>query len=151
MRDIAREANVAQGLLHYYFDTKDQLLEAVVSALLDEHLEGFRAELSGARSARERRSLGLEALRRKALGDKRNWRLLFEVLAGAARYGRARGIATRFGERRALVAAQIGGGDAAAKALVLDALMLGLAAERLAGASDRDVEAAFDAFAELIA
>lgn len=149
MKDIAREAGVAQALLHYYFDTKDRLLEAVVGVLLDEHFERFREELAGAKTERERREIGVQVLRRKVLGDKRAWRLLFEVLANAARDGRERVLASRFAKRRALTAAQIGAPDAEAKALLLDALMLGLAAQRLAGASDREVEAAFAEFLDL--
>ncbi len=145
MKDIAREAGVAQGLLHYYFDTRDRLFSELVVRLLDEHLEHLRRDLASAGSE-ERRALGLGLLRRKVLGEKRTWRLLFEVLASASREGYERPLADRFARRRALVAQMIGGPDADAKALAVDALMLGLAAERLAGASDRDVEAALRAF-----
>ena len=147
MKDIAREAGVAQGLLHYYFDTRDRLFSELVVRLLDEHLERLRRDLASA-SSEERRELGLGLLRRKVLGEKRVWRLLFEVLASASREGYERPLADRFARRRALVAQMIGGPDAEAKALAVDALMLGLAAERLAGASDRDVEAALRAFLE---
>ena len=149
MKDIAREAGVAQALLHYYFDKKERLVEALVARLLDEHLARFRAVLSEG-TARDRRAVGLGVLRRKILGDRAAWRLLFEVLAGGSRDGHEQLLAVRFAERRGLVAAQIGGRGAAARALLLDALMLGLAAERLAGAADRDVEDAFDSFVELV-
>jgi len=125
MKDIAREAGVAQGLLHYYFDGKERLVAALVAGLLDEHLDRFR-------------------------GPKASWRLLFEVLAGSSREGHHRQLAARFAERRGLIAEHIGGRESAARALLLDALMLGLAAERLAGATDRETEDAFDAFVELI-
>ncbi len=147
MKDIAREARVAQGLLHYYFDTRDRLFIELVVRLLDEHLERLRRDLASA-GPEERRALGLGVLRRKVLGEKRSWRLLFEVLASASREGYERPLADRFARRRALVAQMIGGPDAEAKALAVDALMLGLAAERLAGASDRDVEAALGALLE---
>lgn len=145
MKDIAREAGVAQGLLHYYFDTRDRLFSELVVRLLDEHLGNLRRDLASA-GREDRRELGLGVLRRKVLGEKRAWRLLFEVLASASREGYERPLAERFAQRRALVAQMIGGPDAEAKALAVDALMLGLAAERLAGASDRDVEAALGAF-----
>lgn len=148
MKDVAREAQVAQGLLHYYFDTRERLFDALAARLLDRHLARFRDEL--ARSSPERRrDVGLGWLRRRALGDRGAWRLLFDVtLAGSRRRGGA--VAQRFAERRALVAQQIGGANADAKAMVLDALMLGLALERLAGVSDRDAEAALDAFEDLV-
>ena len=149
MKDIAREAGVAQGLLHYYFDGKDKLVEALVARLLDEHLDRFRTVLASA-APRERRAIGLDVLRAKILGPKATWRLLFEVLASGSGAGHHRQLATRFAERRGLVAEHIGGSESAARALLLDALMLGLAAERLAGAADRDVADAFDAFVELV-
>jgi AcrR family transcriptional regulator len=149
MKDIAREAGVAQGLLHYYFDGKERLVSALVTALLDEHLERFRTVLATA-APKDRRALGFDVLRAKILGPRATWRLLFEVLAGGSQDGHHRLLATRFTERRGLVAEHIGGRESAARALLLDALMLGLAAERLAGASDHEVEAAFDAFVELV-
>lgn len=149
MKDIALEAGVAQGLLHYYFDGKERLIEAVISRLLDDHLARFR-EVIGRAAPDERRAIGLDVLRRKTLGSKATWRILFEVLARGARGGQHRLLATRFAERRSLVAAHVGGDAPASHALLLDALMLGLAAERLAGASDREVEDAFNAFVELI-
>lgn len=148
MKDVAREAQVAQGLLHYYFATRERLFDELAARLLDGHLARFRDEL--ARSGPERRrAVGLGWLRRRALGDRGAWRLLFDVLlAGSRRRGGA--VAQRFAERRALVAQQIGGADANAKAMVFDALMLGLALERLSGVSDRDAEAALDAFEDLV-
>lgn len=149
MKDIAREAGVAQGLLHYYFDGKERLVEALVTGLLDEHLDRFRTVLATA-EPQERRAIGLGVLRAKVLGPRATWRLLFEVLASSSREGHHRQLAARFAERRGLIAEHIGGRESAARALLLDALMLGLAAERLAGASDRETENAFDAFVELV-
>lgn len=148
MKDIAREAGVAQGLLHYYFSTRERLMEELVGRLLDQHLARFRADIAGA-STETRRDTGLGVLRRKVLGDKRAWRLLFEALAGASRERYEHALAKRFGERRALLAQVIGGPAAAPRAMLIDALMLGLAAERLAGASESEVDAALGAFTEL--
>lgn len=148
MKDIAREAGVAQGLLHYYFDGKDKLVEALVTRLLDEHLDRFRTVLATA-PPQDRRAIGLEVLREKILGPRATWRLLFELLASGPPEGHRRQLAARFAERRRLVAEHVGGAGPAARALLLDALMLGLAAERLAGATDREVEDAFDAFVAL--
>lgn len=148
MKDVAREAGVAQALLHYYFGTRERLFVELVARLLDRHLARFRSVLAKA-SAERRREVGLDFLRSRTLGDKHSWRLLFEVLASASRDHYGPTLAARFAERRALVAGQLAGDDADAKALVLDALMLGLAAERLAGASEREVEAALTAFEKL--
>jgi AcrR family transcriptional regulator len=50
MKDIAAEAGVAQGLIHYYFGTKEDLLVAVVRNLNDQMLTNIKAgmaEVSG--------------------------------------------------------------------------------------------------------
>ena len=82
MKDIAREAGVAQGLLHYYFDGKERLVEALVSGLLDEHLDRFRTVLATA-APQDRRAIGLDVLRGKILGPRATWRLLFEEIGRA--------------------------------------------------------------------
>ena len=87
MREIAAEAGVAQALLHYYFHTKDALMIAVVRAMLDDQLERLRGELARADTSRGRALAGLAAARDKTLGDKRQWRLFFEVLAADSRSG----------------------------------------------------------------
>lgn len=153
MRDVASEAGVAQALIHYYFATKEALFVSVVRLMLDEQLARLRRELASA-SGEERALRGLSAARDRALGDRRAWRLFFEVLAARSREGAGRDLAAAFEERRVVVAEEIArlapGSDARTLALLLDAVMLGLAAERLAGAPDAEVEAAYDAFVGLL-
>ncbi len=154
MRDVAGEAGVAQGLIHYYYATKDALLVAVVRAMLDEQLARLRKRLEEVRGPpRARAQAGLAAARDKTLGDKRQWRLFFEVLAADSRDGRGK-LAEAFAERRALVSDVVaearGRRDAASVALLVDALMLGLAAERLAGTADAEIEAAYDLFTRMV-
>lgn len=153
MRDVAREAGVAQALIHYYFATKDALFLAVVRVMLDEQLSRLRREI-GAAAGPERALAGLALARDRALGDTRAWRLFFEVLAARSREGAGRELASAFGERHATVADEIKriapAEDARTLALLIDAVMLGLAAERLAGTRDTEVEAAYDAFVGLL-
>lgn len=161
MRDVAREAGVAQALIHYYFAGKDALFLAVVRVMLEEQLARLRREIAGATGA-ERALAGLAVARDRALGDTRAWRLFFEVLAARSREGTGRELASAFAERHATVAEEIERlrskedaragptDDARTLALLVDAVMLGLAAERLAGAKDADVEAAYDAFVALL-
>ena len=155
MRDIASEAGVAQALLHYYFATKEKLLLAVMRVMLTEQLARLRRELEAAPTTRDRLRTGIAAARDRALGDKRAWRLFFEVLAAGSRDGQSSELASAFAERRAVVAEEIArGGDPPVEprtlALLIDALLLGLAAERLAGTPDGDIERAYDAFVELV-
>lgn len=153
MRDIAREAGVAQALIHYYFSTKEALFLSVVRVMLDEQLSRLRREIAGA-SGPERALAGLAVARDRALGDTRAWRLFFEVLAARSREGTGRELASAFAERHAAVAAEIARlepvAEARTLALLVDAVMLGLAAERLAGVKDAEVEAAYDAFVALL-
>ena len=157
MRDVAREAGVAQALIHYYFAGKDALFLAVVRVMLQEQLGRLRREIAGATGA-ERALAGLAVARDRALGDTRAWRLFFVVLAARSREGTGRELASAFAERHATVAEEIArldpqlGSelDARTLALLVDAVMLGLAAERLAGTKDADVEAAYDAFVALL-
>src|SRR5438445_2147864 len=46
MKDIAQEAGVAQGLIHYYFGSKEDLLVAVVRTLNDQMLADIQAGLA---------------------------------------------------------------------------------------------------------
>lgn len=153
MRDVAREAGVAQALLHYYFAGKDALFLAVVRLMLEEQLAKLRREIAGATGA-QRALAGLAVARDRALGDTRVWRLFFEVLSVRSRGGTGRELASAFAERHAVVADEIARlepeQDAHTLALLVDAVMLGLAAERLAGTNDADVEAAYDAFVALL-
>lgn len=158
MRDVAREAGVAQALIHYYFAGKDALFLAVVRVMLEEQLGRLRREIAGA-TGPARALAGLAVARDRALGDTRAWRLFFEVLAARSREGTGRELASAFAERHAAVAEEIARldskrldpkEDARTLALLVDAVMLGLAAERLAGTKDADVEAAYDAFVALL-
>lgn len=40
MKDIAREAGVSQGVIHYYFQTKENLLNELLAWSLQEYLQG---------------------------------------------------------------------------------------------------------------
>jgi AcrR family transcriptional regulator len=153
VRDVAREAGVAQALIHYYFATKEALFLSLVRLMLDEQLTRLRREIAGAEGP-ERALAGLALARDRALGDTRAWRLFFEVLASRSREGAGRELSAAFAERHATVADEIGrvapAEDARTLALLVDAVMLGLAAERLAGTRDAEVEAAYDAFVGLL-
>lgn len=47
MKDIAQEAGVAAGLLHYYFDSKEEILLEVVEAVVGEISESHRDAVKG--------------------------------------------------------------------------------------------------------
>jgi len=48
MRDIASAAGVSHPSVHYYFDTKDQLIVALLDRLLEQFLSGYEERLADA-------------------------------------------------------------------------------------------------------
>ena len=81
MKDIAQEAGIAQGLIHYYFKSKDELVMAVLKQACDEMLaetlEAFRRAEGG---PLERVWPTLEAARERTQHRPEMWRLFFELL-----------------------------------------------------------------------
>jgi AcrR family transcriptional regulator len=81
MKDIAQEAGIAQGLIHYYFRSKDDLVMAVLkqacNEMLSETQEAFRKAEGG---PLERVWPTLEAARERTRHRPEMWRLFFELL-----------------------------------------------------------------------
>lgn len=46
MKDIAQEAGISQGVIHYYFQTKEKLLKELLAWSLQEYLEGALQKIS---------------------------------------------------------------------------------------------------------
>ncbi len=53
VRDIADEADMLSGSLYYYFDSKESMVEEVLTAYLDETVRGYRRAAEEASSAVE--------------------------------------------------------------------------------------------------
>ena len=81
MKDIAHQAGVAQGLIHYYFSSKDELVMMVLKQacgdMLAESLDAFRKAEGG---PLERVWPTLEAARERTRNRPEMWRLFFELL-----------------------------------------------------------------------
>lgn len=60
MKDIAREAGVAAGLLHYYFESKEEILVQVVEQLVDEISESHRGAVKGVSDPLEAVALAMD-------------------------------------------------------------------------------------------
>src|SRR5439155_5284355 len=81
MKDIAGEAGIAQGLIHYYFGSKDDL----VIAVLREACSGLIAETRDAFESAEGSALmriwpTLRIARERCRERPEVWRLFFELL-----------------------------------------------------------------------
>jgi len=72
MKEIAREAGVAPGLLHYYFESKDALLLAVVGELDRQMSEAWTAAVDGIDDPLERLVSALDAAADPAASETTN-------------------------------------------------------------------------------
>ena len=81
MKDIAQEAGVAQGLIHYYFDSKEALLLAVMQGMCGQMLEECRVRFGASTGDPMSRSWSaLEAARDHCTQHPEMLRLMFEMV-----------------------------------------------------------------------
>ncbi|MEA2682714.1 MAG: hypothetical protein QOK05_1042 [Chloroflexota bacterium] len=81
MKDIAREAGIAQGLIHYYFESKESLLLAVMHEMCGQMLEECRARFGASTGDPLARGwAGLEAARTHFVEHPEMLRLMLELL-----------------------------------------------------------------------
>lgn len=85
LRQIAAEAGVALGLLHYYFRSKDDLLLALVSRTIRRNIESLHNALSAARSSTEHLNIGLQGIKRDLERNRDDHVLLLELVVLALR------------------------------------------------------------------
>jgi TetR/AcrR family transcriptional repressor of bet genes len=72
VRDIAREANVRSGIIHHYFDSKDEILATLTAMTFDRHKESLLAVLQQNQGSdpRERLRLGIDFIFLRVAGDR---------------------------------------------------------------------------------
>src|SRR3954471_968795 len=92
---VAREAGVSRGLLHYYFGSKERLLVEVVRRDCEVRLGVLDEQLSGARSADDFISLLVYALEDLVRNDPEFITVVFELFSLARRNEE---IAVEFGD-----------------------------------------------------
>ena len=83
MKDIAAEAGVAQALLHYYFDSKEELLSEVVLAIDNELQAEWKAAVAPISDPLRRVAVGLDTAAAKCSQRPEFWRLLFDLQAAS--------------------------------------------------------------------
>lgn len=79
LKEIAREAGVAPGLLHYYFDSKEELLLEVVQLLDRELTETWQRAVANIDDPLERITAALDAAEARCSQQPEFWRLLFDL------------------------------------------------------------------------
>ncbi len=79
LKDVAREAGVAPGLLHYYFESKQELLLEVVVALEREMTRDWQAAVSNVDDPLERIVAALDHAAQRCSERPEFFRLLFDL------------------------------------------------------------------------
>ena len=79
MKEIAQEVGVAPGLLHYYFDSKEELLTEVVEQLHREVEAEWLAAIDDLSDPLERIATGLDAAEAKCRERPEFFRLMFDM------------------------------------------------------------------------
>lgn len=170
MKQVAREAGVAQGLIHYYFSGKDEmLLEVLLKAAgrYGEEMRRFGGSLPEGESlaeAAEGESLAEAALartRERVSREPERYRLRYELFAlGLRKPELLAGVGELLDNGREGIGATIeriaerdrapvSTGDARALAAVLLACFDGLALQKLADPERFDLEAAYGVLAKM--
>ena len=80
---VAREAGVSRGLLHYYFGSKERLLVEVVRHDCDVRMAALEESLSGARSVDAIIEVLVEALEGMVERDPGAYALIFELFTAS--------------------------------------------------------------------
>ncbi|MCL4817652.1 MAG: TetR family transcriptional regulator [Vicinamibacteria bacterium] len=76
--EIARKADVADGTIYLYFESKEDLLVSLFDTVMKEHIEQARAELLSAPTVHDKlRVIALHHLR--AMGQNRDLAIVFQV------------------------------------------------------------------------
>ena len=81
-KEIARSANVAQGLIHYYFGSKDRLLLEVLKEASERTREEMQRFVAALPEERPRRGMSVLAQQKHRVSHQPEWyRLRFELFA----------------------------------------------------------------------
>jgi AcrR family transcriptional regulator len=96
LKDVAREAKVAPGLLHYYFDSKEELLLEVVMVMEREMVANWKAVVEAVEDPLERIVTGLDHAEARCADQPEFFRLLLDLytvsLCSPALQGRCAGL-----------------------------------------------------------
>jgi AcrR family transcriptional regulator len=110
VRDIAREAKVRSGIIHHYFDSKDEILTTLTAMTFDRYKESLLAllEQNQGSDPRERLRLGIDFMFLRVAGD-RDLIKVFHELWNIAEHNEAlnRSLQTLYRDYRTSVATLI--------------------------------------------
>ena len=155
IKAIAREAEVAPGLLHYYFASKDELLVEVLRGISRRYTETMR-EVIERLPVEQLREAGLNEMLQRTLHTPEAYRLRYELFALGLRNPTLLPAVTALlkeGRKSIGRTVRTAGGERAADPNLLAALLLacfdGLALQHLTD-PDFDVEGAYGVLERMI-
>lgn len=79
LKDVAREAHVAPGLLHYYFESKEELLLEVVMVMERQMIAEWKAAIAGIEDPLERIVAGLDHAEARCAKQPELYRLVLDL------------------------------------------------------------------------
>jgi AcrR family transcriptional regulator len=79
LKDVAREARVAPGLLHYYFESKEELLLEVVMVMERQMIAEWQAAIAGVEDPLERIVAGLDHAEARCAEQPEFYRLVLDL------------------------------------------------------------------------
>jgi AcrR family transcriptional regulator len=79
LKDVAREARVAPGLLHYYFESKEDLLLEVVTVMERQMIAEWKAAIAGIEDPLERIVAGLDHAEARCAEQPEFYRLILDL------------------------------------------------------------------------
>jgi AcrR family transcriptional regulator len=79
LKDVAREAGVAPGLLHYYFESKEELLLEVVVVMERQMIAAWKVAITGVEDPLERIVAGLDQVEATCAGQPEFFRLVLDL------------------------------------------------------------------------
>jgi len=79
LKDVAREAGVAPGLLHYYFESKEELLLEVVVVVERQMIADWKEAIAGIEDPLERMVAGLDQAEARCAEQPESFRLMLDL------------------------------------------------------------------------
>jgi AcrR family transcriptional regulator len=72
VRDISKEAGIRNGLIHYYFESKDEILSEMIRDIFQKYSKRLQAltEANRDKSPKERLKLGIDFIFKRISGDR---------------------------------------------------------------------------------
>lgn len=151
LRDIAREAGVALSQLHYYFRSREKLLAAAASYMIQRHMARLRAELADAPTVAERISRSIRYIGTQTRSDPTFARILLDLRSTAGWLPELATETRRLeDELLELILTQSPGQPPRAVARLVLGALDGLALQVLQGAPASEMEAAYAALESVL-